>query len=323
MLTSLKNSLFWSAQNVLLAARKRLPKAIGVQIETMVFNCKTNEIRKQVVIRGKKNNPLVFCIVHWNAPDYLLLSIRQIRLFYPRSNIYVLDNGSQQVNFDAAKRGLEKFNNITFFSAKLQTGNLVTQLLNKVKFSHSKGLQFLLDYSAEQSDKIAVFLDQDCILSNNIDGLLVKFGKQIVLVGARDYLLVPKDYGPLRKGILRNYGRFVAAFFMILQPKRIKRVLGNFSFETQNRFGDDPFHNISFRTQGKILFLETQMHETIPFLTRCMYQNITYAWHAWYSTYRYRWGLQSMVDNYPVSWLKEVQKLEFDYLSQIGINDAS
>lgn len=330
MLNSLKNSLFWATIKVLLAARKRLPRVIEVQIETMVFNYKKNRIKKQAVIRGKKNNPLVFCIVHWNAPDYLLLNIRQIQLLYPHSNIYVLDNGSQQVNLDAAKRGLEKFNNVTFFSAKLQTGNLVARLVNKVKFSHSKGLQFLLDYSAEQSDEIAVFLDQDCILSNNIDCLLAKFGKDVVLVGARDYIFVPKDYGPLRKGILRNYGMFVAAFFMILQPLRIKRVLGNFSFETQNRFGDDPFHNISFKAQGKILFLETQMHEIIPFLTRCMHQNITYAWHAWYSTYRYRYmcrtdrrGLQLMIDNYPVSWLEEVQKLEFDYLSQIGINDAS
>jgi len=304
-----------------------VPEVVRVQIEIMVFNYVTKKIKKQVIIRGKTNNPLVFCIVHWNAPDYLLLNIRQIQLLYPQSNIYVLDNGSQSVNLDAAKRGLEKFNNITFFAAKLQNGNLVARLISEGLFdsyTHAKALQFLLNYSAEQSDEIAVFLDQDCILSNNIDYLLAKFGKDVVLIGARDYIVVPHDYGPLRKQILRDYGMFVHASFMILQPQRVKRLLGNFSFETLNCFRE-PYHNISFRTQGKIFYLRTQMHETIPFLTRYMHQNITYAWHAWYSTYRNRPGhrSQSKLDGYPISWLQEVQKLAFDYLSQISTDDDS
>jgi TIR domain len=325
---TLPNSfLFWVTQKVSLAAGKIVPRVVVTKIETLVFKYTTNRIKKQVVIRGKTNSPLVFCIVHWNAPHYLLLNIRQIQLLYPQSNIYILDNGSEKVNLDAAKRGLEKFNNVTLFAAKLQTGNLVTRLIESLfnSYTHSKGLHFLLNYSAEHSNEIAVFLDQDCILSNNIDYLLAKFGKDVVLIGPRDLLLSPKDYGPLTKGILRNYGMFVHASFMILQPKRLKPLLGDFSFQTQNHFRE-PYHNISFRTQGKIFFLDTQMHETIPYLTRYVHQNITYAWHAWYSRYSSRidWlDPQSKLENYPVSWLQEVRKLAFDYLSQIGINDES
>ena len=309
------------------AAAKVVPTVVVSRIETLVFKYISNRIKNQVVIRGKTNSQLVFCIVHWNAPDYLLLNVHQIELLYPQSSVYVLDNGSEKVNLDAAKLGLEKFNNVTLFAVKLQNRNLVTRLTERLfnSYTHSKGLQFLLNYSADHSNEIAVFLDQDCILSHNIDLLLTKFGKDVVLIGPKDFLLSPKDYGPLRKGILRNYGMFVHASFMILQPQRIKQLVGNFSFQTQNHFRE-PYHNISFRAQGKILFLDTQMHETIPFLTRYMHQNITYAWHAWYSTFNYRIeGLrpQSKLDNYPVYWLQEVGKLAFDYLSHIGINDES
>jgi hypothetical protein len=323
-------ALFWVIQKVSWAAGEIVPEVIRVQIETMVFNYVTKRIRKQVVIRSKTNSPLVFCIVHWNAPDYLLLNIRQIQLLYPQSNVYILDNGSEKVNLDAAKRGLEKFNNVTLFAAKIQYGNLVVRLKSEGLFdsyTHSKGLQFLLDYSAEHSNEIAVFLDQDCILSNNIDSLLAKLGKDVVLIGPRDFLRSPKAYGPLRKGIIRNYGMFVHPSFMILQPQQTRRLVGNFSFQTQNRLRD-PYHNISLKAQGKIFFLDSQMHETIPFLTRYMHQNITYAWHAWYSTHKHRsarYGLspQSKVDNYPISWLQQVGKLAFDYLSRISINDES
>lgn len=326
----LNNFLSRATQKVAWAAGGIIPEVVRVQTETMVFNYVTKRIKKQVVIHGKTNSPLVFCIVHWNAPDYLLLNIRQIQLLYPQSKIYVLDNGSQQVNLDAAKRGLKKFNNVTFFAAKRQYGNLVARLISEGLFdlfdsyTHSKALQFLLNYSTEQSDEIAVFLDQDCILSNNIDYLLAKFGKDVALIGARDYLVVPHDYGPLRKGVRRDYGMFVHASFMILQPQRTKQLLRNFSFETLNCFRE-PYHNISFKTMGKILYLRTQMHETIPNLTRYMHQNITYAWHTWYSTYRDRPGyrFQSKLDNYPISWLEEVQKLAFDYLSQISTDNAS
>ena len=318
----LDNRLSSAKQYAFLAARKVVPKFARVESERIVFNYVTGRIRKQVVIRGETNNPLAFCVVHYNDPEYLLLNIRQIQSLHPKSDIYVLDNGSQKSNLEVARKGLEKFNNVTLFAAKLQYENLPTKLLSEGIFNsytHSKGLHFLLNYSADRLNEFAVFLDQDCILANNIDSLLAKFGKDVTLIGPPDYLVVPHDFGPLKKGLWRDFRPFVHASFMILQPQRIRRFLQDFSFETQNVFHND-YHNISFRMLGKIFYLESQMHETIPLLTRYYHKKITYAWHAWYSSLKYRLSQphQTQFHGLPVQWLHDTRRMEFDYLSQIS-----
>lgn len=290
-------------------------------------------MKKQILLQSKIDSPIAFCIVHWNAPDFLLLNVSQIELLYPNSKIYILDNGSRQIHLTSIKAGLKKFNNVTLF-ASLGCPNWAKKFGLDTLFewqSHTTGLQFLLNYSAKQSDEIAVFIDQDCILSTCVDELFSKFSKDIILIGARDHLIVPNDYGPLKKGKLRNFYNLIHASFMILQPNRINQLFGDSSFydkrtESLELYAEkdqpESYHGISFKALGRILFIEPRMHAKIPFLTSYAYNETIYAWHAWYSSRTI--GIHSVsLEGYPVSWLREVRKIEYDFMMQVHRNTTA
>ena len=307
---------------------KITPTIVKSKIEKKVFDIVARNIEQQIVFRSKIDSRMVFCIVHWNAPDYLLLNVDRIFSLYPNSKIYVLDNGSLPTNFNDIKKSLARFDNVTLFSAPLRSPNLITKVgldQHFRSYTHPKGLQFLLNYSAEQSDEIAVFLDQDCILSNKIELLLYEFNKKILLIGARDYVVIPKDYGPLKKGKLRNAPHCVHASFMILQPKIVNQLFGRFSLFLPREYllypprshQPEAYHGISFKAKGRILFLETRMHETVPFLTSYAYQGVIYAWHAWYSSRMMNLPSHGRLDSLPVSWLRDVRLLSYEHLKRI------
>jgi hypothetical protein len=290
-------------------------------------------MQKQILLQSKTESSTAFCIVHWNAPDFLLLNVNQIRLLYPNSKIYILDNGSRHVYLTTIKAGLKKFNNVTLF-ALLGCPNWAKKFgLDKLFEwqNHTIGLQFLLNYSAKQSDAIAVFLDQDCILSTRVDELFSKFSMDIILIGARDHLIVPYDYGPLKKGKLRNCYNLIHPSFMILQPKRINQLFGDSSFYDKRteslelypeKASREPYHGISFKAMGRILFMASRTHAKIPLLTSYAYNGTIYAWHAWYSSRTI--GMHSAsLDGFPVSWLREVSKTEYDFMMQLHRNTTA
>ena len=281
--------------NIARAQDRLLPRIFKSQIEKMVFSFIAPRIKEHVLLHGKLGGSPVFCIVHWNAPDYLLLNVSQIELLYPKSKIYILDNGSQQANINAIVKGLKQFNNVTLFTASLRYPNWETRIgADHWLYSHSKGLQFLLNYAAEQRDEIAVFLDQDCLLSNNIDELFAKFGKNVILIGVKD-------------GDARGYN-LVHASFMILQPNLINQLFGKFSFFREHANLPEPYHGLSFKASGKILFLEIKPNDEAP-VSSYSIQDTTYALHAWFSAS----AREGMSD----SWLPTRRKLAFQYLKQI------
>jgi hypothetical protein len=102
---------------------------------------------------------------------------------------------------------------------------------------------------------------------------------------------------------------------MILQPKRIRQLFGDYSLFHRNALRE-PHHGISYRTAGKIVFLETKMHDTIPLLTSYSYKGVTYAWHAWYSSRTFGL-LPELLDGLPVSWLREVRRLAYEYMEKV------
>ena len=289
--------------NLLNSARKIIRARVDKQIR--------KGTQPQILLRSKINNSIVFCIVHWNAPDYLLLTVAQIELLYPACKIYILDNGSQQVHLASIVTGLKKFNNVTLF-ASFGCPKWAKKFYLDTLFewqSHTAGLQFLLNYSAKQSDEIAVFLDQDCIISTHIDRFFLKFSKDIILIGARDRW---------RGHACSN---LIHPSFMILQPKRIHQLFGSSSFYDERTqlledYARDPYHGLSFKALGRMLYLEVRMHGKIPLLTSYVYDKTVYAWHAWYSS-RLVGITSAIVDGYPVSWLQEVRKTEYDFMVEI------
>lgn len=280
------------------------PRILQSQIDKVVFNFTSPQIKKRIWLHGKFGCSPVFCIVHWNAPAFLMLNIDQLELLYPNSKIYVLDNGSQHANTEAVKKGLKRFNNVTLFVAPNWAKGIGA---NYLLFSHTKGLQFLLNYAAEQRDEIAVFLDQDCLLSNNIDDLFAKLGTNVILIGKR-------------------YGRannLIHASFMILQPKRINQLFGEFSFfhdrrnfanNTRRQFFE-PYHGLSLKAKGKLLFLE--QNDEIPGISSYIFQGKTYAWHPWASSATVGYSAKDRLNGVPVTLRQKGTKLAFEYMKQI------
>ena len=268
-------------------------------------------MRPQILLQSKIDSPVAFCIVHWNAPDFLLLTVSQIELLYPNNKIYILDNGSRQIHLTSIKAGLKKFNNVTLF-ALLDCPKWAKKFGLDTIFewqNHTAGLQFLLNYSAKQSDDIAVFLDQDCILSTRVDEFFSKFSKDIILIGARD---------SWRGHACDN---LIHPSFMILQPTRINQLFGDSSFydkrtESLELYARDAYHGLSFKALGRMLYIEPRMNANIPLLTSYVYNETVYAWHAWYSSRTV--GINSAsIDGYPVSWLDDVRKIEYDFMMQV------
>ena len=268
--------------NVLVNAAKGFVKErlFGKMLRTM-------KVEQLLTNRNGEDSRRAFCIVHWNAPHFLLLNVKRLELLHPESKIYVFDNASSEANLKAALSGLKGYKNVTLFS-------------NKRDYSHTwachiMGLQFLLNYAAQRSDSIAIFLDQDCILVNRVDDLIDKLdGKETLLIGVRD----------------RAVG--VHGSFMMMQPVVIYGLFGDQSLIDGKAF--EPYQGIARKATGKTLFLEMQKHPEIPLLTRYMYRGKTYAWHSWYSSRIVGMKDTDVLDGLPVSWLKDSLKKAYAFM---------
>jgi hypothetical protein len=277
-----------------------VPRFLKYFFETTVFTFIASRIIKNIVLNSELDGYPVFCIVHWNAPDFLLVNIKQIELLYPNSKIYVLDNGSNRANLEVIDEALKGFSNVTLFVAAPKHCNWLSRIgVDRFLYTHTNGLQFLLNYAAQKGDKVVVFLDQDCVLYNKIDTLIDKLGNDILLIGPR--------YGTLN---------LVHASFMALQPKVIKELFGNLSFFHFTN-SPEPYHGLSLKAMGKILYLETSRHAKISALSAYSNEDKVVAWHAWYSSRTVGCSDDSYLDGVPVIYLRKVREQAVEYMKQI------
>jgi hypothetical protein len=180
-----------------------------------------------------------------------------------------------------------------------------------------------------QQDEFAVFLDQDCILSRNLDDLLLKFRSQkdLLIIGARDYVTIPKQHNWLMPWrFLRCASTMVHPSLMIVQPKKIVNLFGQLAFSPHpraweyardNKRGYEPYYSLSYRARGHILYLEPKMHSEIPLLTSYSYKDVVYAYHAWYSSRTTLLSVKNSLDGIPVSLLLNMRKKTYEYMKQI------
>jgi hypothetical protein len=200
----------------------------GIRINNFKVSCLKRGARKALPIS------LAFCIVHWNAPDFLLMNIRNIQKIYPYASIYILDNGSAPACLKEVTNLIKDFETVTLFSVP-----------PGIKTDHPTGLQFLVNYSAAKADSYSIFLDQDCVICHNLDNLLSKFQDQpdLLLIGPRDYVTFPMSYEKFKlimpsrgQGKLKGDGKWRTAYnmvhasFMVMQPMRIVEKFGKLSF---------------------------------------------------------------------------------------------
>ncbi|MEM3641790.1 MAG: glycosyltransferase [Candidatus Bathyarchaeia archaeon] len=284
-------------------------------IKNILFRIILRNLKVEQLLTNKREHEshITFGIVHYNAPNFLRLNIKRLTLLHPEAKIYVFDNASSEENLKAILTELGRYENVTLFSNRRDYSNTWA--------CHIIGLQFLLNYAAKKQDSTITFLDQDCILANQVYDLINKLeDKEALLVGVRDYVKIPKDYGYLKKGTLRNYPEVMHASFMMMNPVLIRKLFGKYSLMDGKSF--EPYHGIARKVAGKTLFLETQMHPEIPLLTRYIYEGKTYAWHSWYSSRIFGMKDTEFLNNLPVFWLKECLKKAYTFMEQLTLENA-
>ena len=105
-----------------------------------------NKTKMELLIKNKTGKGLAFCIVHWNAPEFLYLNVRQIRALYPESKIYVLDNGSQKQILENLKEELRILDNVILFAASPKDPKWAVAIGSARGFyPHTVGLQLLFN----------------------------------------------------------------------------------------------------------------------------------------------------------------------------------
>lgn len=208
--------------------------------------------------RLERPDDLAFCIVHYNAPDFLELNVRQLSKLHPRSKVYILDNGSApEVVVDLG--WLREYPNVEFMVARGES-------------EHAVGLQYLLEHSAKQGDKYACFLDHDCILADRLLKILGCLGYSANLIGPQ-YLSTPDTALP---GMIHSS-------LAILDPVRTFRAYGRHAFDFI-KTNQEPMFGISQRCAGHILFLKHSFNDPHEGISTYYYGNDPVAWHSWYSS---------------------------------------
>lgn len=180
----------------------------------------------------------------------------------------------------------------------------------------------LLNYMFQKvRSPIAIFLDQDCILLDRLDGLfkLVESGK--VLIGPADemFLAHPNFHSafPSVNRQHRNAPEFIHASFMVMDVFRIR----NWSkkpFHWKNEWGLHPLE----RYYGISQLVQTKQTNAIKFLTSYhtgyglgmvyVHNDQRVAYHNWYSGRVF--GQHGKIDGFDIDWLqKETSRFFNDY----------
>lgn len=215
---------------------------------------------------GGQPSSLAFGIVHFNAPDYLLLNIRRLARLYPRSRVYVLDNGSDANVWSRLILDLSHCPCVSYYKAGGES-------------EHAVGLQFVLGESARNGDRHLCLLDQDCLLINPIDPLLEYFSQGIALIGPTYFHRPGKIHSSLA----------------ILQPQAIYALFGEKAF-TYCQTYTEPMFGLSERLAGKVMCLEHRFNDPHPYISTYLYGGVPIAYHGWYSSRTFGMGEGDLLD---------------------------
>jgi hypothetical protein len=129
---------------------------------TLLFRCKQ-------LLRPAPETAVTFCIAHFNSPEFLDATLHAIRRFHPGARIIVADASSEWRQYVAAKSACRRHH------AELHP--LAT------RHRHTG----LLNYMFRQvRSRVAIYLDQDCVLLDSLDPLIQQIQAGKILVGPRD-----------------------------------------------------------------------------------------------------------------------------------------
>jgi Glycosyl transferase family 2 len=236
---------------------------------------------------------LTFCISHFNAPEFLDATLHSIGRFHSEARIIVADASSEWHQYLAAKSVCRKH--------RAELHPLAT------RHRHTG----LLNYMFRQiRSRVAIFLDQDCVLLGSLDSLIQQIQSGKVLAGPRDeFRLSHPDlcarFPKLAGQLLRNRPEFVHASLMVMDAPRVRQ-WSTKPFIWRAEWGKHPLERYYGLTElvrrnqsDGVLTLDSE-HTGYGLGQVYFFYGSRIAYHQWYSGQVY--GQAGKVDENGVSW---------------------
>ena len=249
---------------------------------------------------------LTFCIAHFNAPDFLDATLHSIRRFHPGAPVIVADASSEWRQYVAAKSVCRRH------SAELHP--LAT------RHRHTG----LLNYMFRRiRSRVAIFLDQDCVLLDSLDPLIQQIQSGKVLAGPRDefYATHPNlcgHYPQMTGRAFRTRPEFVHASLMVMDAPRV-RDWSSKPFIWHAEWGKHPLERyyglteLVRRNQPDGVVMLNAKHTGYGLGQIYLFNGCPLAYHQWYSGQVY--GKDVKMDSlFDADWLRaEMKRFLDDY----------
>jgi hypothetical protein len=249
---------------------------------------------------------VTFCIAHFNAPDFLEVSLDAVRRRYCDERIIVTDASSVWSEFCAAKSVCSRYR------AELHP------LLN---YHRHTGL---LNYMFRKvTTPVAVFLDQDCVLLDRLDALLEAVASGTTLIGPADEMRLTHQnlcsvYPQLANRCFRIAPQFIHASLMVVNTPRVLQWSSK-PFIWRGEWGPHPLERYYGLTElvrqnqpNGVMSLKS-FHSTYGLGTVYLHTGRLLAYHNWYSGQVY--GQSGKLDGtFDADWLRaEAKRFLDDY----------
>jgi hypothetical protein len=249
---------------------------------------------------------VTFCIAHFNAPNFLEVSLDAVRRRYRDERIIVADASSVWSEFCAAKSVCSRYH------AELHP------LLN---YHRHTGL---LNYMFRKvTTPTVVFLDQDCVLLDRLDALLEAVASGTTLVGPADEMRLTHQtlcsvYPKLTNRCFRIAPEFIHASLMVISTPRVRQWSSK-PFIWRSEWGPHPleryygFTELIRRNQPHGIISLKSCHTTYGLGTVYVHAGRQIAYHNWYSGQVY--GQSGKLDGtFDADWLRaEAKRFLHDY----------
>jgi hypothetical protein len=255
-------------------------------------------------ILSANRESLTFCIAHFNSPDFLDATLHSVRRFHPEARVIVADASSAWREYVAAKSVCRRHRaELHPLAGKHRHTGLLNYMFRRIR------------------SRVAVFLDQDCVLLSRLDPLIQVIESGKALVGPRDEFLATHAnfcarYPHAAGHSFRTRPEFIHASLMVMDASRI-RAWSAKPFVWRAEWGKHPLERYYGLTElvrrnqpDGVLSLDSA-HTGYGLGHVYTHGGSPLAYHQWYSGQIY--GQAGKMDAlYDADWLREEMKRFLD-----------
>ncbi len=247
---------------------------------------------------------VTFCLAHFNAPNFLEVSLDAVRRRYRDERIIVTDASSVWSEFCAAKSVCTRYR---------------AELHPLQNYHRHTGL---LNYMFQQvTTPAVVFLDQDCVLLGRLDALLEAVAGGTTLIGPADEMRLTHQnlcsvYPQLANRCFRIAPKFIHASLMAVSTPRVRQWSAK-PFIWRGEWGKHPLERyyglteLVRRNQPDGVLTLDSAHTGYGLGQAYFFNGSPVAYHQWYSGQVY--GQAAKMDAvFDPDWLRDEMKRFLD-----------